>query len=83
MEANHEAGPVFRLNLDSLKRSKYVMMLIFSYVDYSFPINTYILNNLNQQFRRISRSRGDECLNILVKTKKIFSVTSEEDLQLL
>ena len=61
-----------------IRRSKYIMMLIFSFVDYSFEINTKILSQLNQQFRQISKSRHEESHNMLAKTAKIFTVANGE-----
>ena len=44
MEGNNGTLPVFILDVHYLKRSKYVMMLILSFVDFSFKVNAKILN---------------------------------------
>lgn len=56
--------------------SKYCLLTILSYTDYSHLVNHRILSRLNKRFSAMSRDRDHGCLRMLPKSRQIFKVDS-------
>ena len=53
--------------MNELSCSKYCMLTVMSYIDYSHIVNREILRKLNQRFRNFSLDKAEDGLNMLPK----------------
>lgn len=55
-------------------QSKYVFMIIMSYVDVANIVRCKYLRGLNKRYHELALEKEEEVFNMLMKTKKTFNI---------
>ena len=69
--------------MNELSCSKYCILTVMSYIDYSHIVNREIMRKLNQRFRGYSLDKAEDGLNMLTKATVTFRLDSPANVKML